>query len=65
MVVIEHPLAVSHGHGDLIQNVFLIGLDLQECIHVNKDHTLKGELTIEVIQDSEKAIIKRAQLVAS
>ena len=31
---------------------------------VNKDHRLKGELTFEEIQDSEKAIIKRAQLVA-
>ena len=30
---------------------------------VKKDHRLKGELAIEEIQDSEKAIIKKAQLV--
>jgi len=31
---------------------------------VNKDHRWKGELTIEEIQDSEKSIIKKAQIVA-
>ena len=66
---------IKHGHGDLIQSVFLIGFDLQECVYswvtrfvnncrVNKEHRLSGELTIEEIKDSEKTLIKKAQQVA-
>ena len=59
-------------HGDLVQNVFLAGKDIATRIyswvmrfisncHVNKEHRMKGELSLDEIRDTKKLIIKNMQ----